>query len=240
MKILDILNEASQSGMMLGNIPFITRNDTKGLVDWSKMKHIDAGAEGDVYETRSGNSVLKVVRLHEMEAKNNSYMRFVSVCLAHQDNPFFPKIFSAKVYRIRPEQQQHTKTRRPADSPYDEVDEHAMNVLVVHMERLIPIDMVSDAVRQKVFGRLEMKTFTDNHHHPQKFKDKLLANDLGTRRNVRKMIESTTNVNFRTALQALQHLFAVFDGDTHSGNWMIRNSGSGPQLVIIDPIQPYV
>ena len=59
------------------------------------------------------------------DIKYDPYIKFVILALKHQDNPFFPKIYDAVIYKKDP------KTKNDGKSEYE---------LVVKMERLYPID----------------------------------------------------------------------------------------------------
>jgi sarcosine oxidase gamma subunit len=51
------------------------------------------------------------------------------------------------------------------------------------------------------------------------------------------LAQGTNNPRFKEALELLEPYFEAFGQDMHSGNAMIRLTGSGPQIVIIDPLE---
>lgn len=72
--------------------PAVARYETiRALVRDHDVRQIGRGLFGTVLASRSGKIVYKVCR-------DSAYLAFVTAILEYQDNPWFPKIYSASVY----------------------------------------------------------------------------------------------------------------------------------------------
>ena len=101
MKLQELM-EAKVVQHLLGNIPVIKRTDVTKVVDFRKLKHIGSGEEADVYGATKAGTVIKILRFPKgfdlKGVQNNPFLHYVSTCLRHANNPYFPKFQSAKVY----------------------------------------------------------------------------------------------------------------------------------------------
>jgi len=175
------------------------------------LQRLGAGKQTTTFKTRSPNSVVRHTKI--LDPKTDPHLKFLKIAQKHQDNPFFPRIYNAKLYAPTREQ-----------DPY---------VAMVEMEKLVPI--TSD-----MFGTEEEKVAL---FHRLGFDEKELQNldqlDIVTLEPMQLMqlAQATHNEQFAQALNVLATQFR-FHGtfDLHSGNWMIRPTSTGPQIVIVDPV----
>jgi len=179
-------------------------------------ERIGAGVDAQVFNTNTPNSVIKI--MPDIKSPDDPYVQFVQLAEAHKDNPFFPRIHKSVL-------------RKLGDSNYE---------LLVHMEKLHPIysGKTRDVAKQ-LFDRLGIHPDitkaiqSDSDTNSFVLKDKF--RDVGFR-NVLK--RNTKNPEFAEALEFLDPYFDEFKSDMHGGNWMMRLTSHGPQLVIIDPFMP--
>lgn len=174
-------------------------------IDVLKAGTMGQGLQAVVGKTK-GNTVIKKAAIY---GNNDAYLQYVALIAEHQDNPFFPQIYSAKVFQ---------------EAPPEDVKGYAKGqmYLVVHMERLHEINnpKIKDAVEEQAkrlgIGSLEDVTLDDEYDR------KSIAGD-------------TNNPQLKEALELMEPLFQYYGSDMHLGNWMVRLTSTGPQLVFADP-----
>ena len=183
------------------------------------------GIQARVYNTGQG-MVTKVAVLDEEKGINDNAVKFLDLVLQHQDNPFFPKIYHARIYRDK------EGVRNP--------------ILVVQMEKLIKVydPKIADAA-ESLFRQLKVPT--EKHlvkqSHSEDPLTRIQARTDSFQRKVErltpaelsKMASKSKNPQFKEAVDVLVPQMQKLGGDLHFGNWMVRLTGSGPQLVVIDP-----
>jgi len=195
------------------------------------------GVQARVYKTGLG-MVTKVAVLDEDLGMRDPAVKFLRIILQHQDNPFFPKIYHARVYRDK-------------EGVLDPV-------LLVQMEKLMPLnnERIRDAV-SGLFDQLGIGIKDLNPKMVQHFKqnyDPSTANYMQRATALKQKImqaafnddpkaiarlgSRSKNPQFREAMKILAPAFASEGSDLHHGNWMVRLTGAGPQLVIVDPFAP--
>lgn len=202
----------------------------KGVPDLSKLgEPIGSGAFAEVYEGKKPGTVIK----HAVN--DSSYFQFIQVALENQDNPFFPRIYNVKLYKVS---SIDPKTRRVR------TDIREGRQMLVEMEKLIPLrndkvrDVVSHLVDQLGF---EKEPYPNNlKHADERTKENIqltrtLVFGTSTKEARNKLRERSQNPNFVEALDALENLFNRNMTDTTMDNWMIRPTMHGPQLVLTDP-----
>lgn len=192
---------------------------TKKFPNFHNIDIIASGAEGTVFKPKkSPNTIIKKVFLREENGKIiSSYLDFIDTIMDHQDNPYFPKIYKAVVHKS-------------VGDPY----------LILSMEKLHNMNhpILKDTARQLLsnlfkggeidfdsYGRISFINLED------------LAHSLGFD-SVESMISASRDPKFKEAYRILKPLLKKYDDDLHEGNIMVRLTGHGPQLVIIDPLTP--
>jgi hypothetical protein len=145
---------------------------------------------------------------------------------SHQNNPFFPKIHGIRIYDV---DQFDGKT----DDGYEySVDSHLM--LYVWMEKLHPLKSLDeDHVRQ-------LLSIVGIDYQGQMQDDMSLRNTFRYGENRRDLQQKTIIPKFKEALRVLEPMFKKFGQDVHIENIMVRLTGVGPQLVIVDPLYPSI
>ena len=154
-------------------------------------------------------------------------MAFVNIAKQHQDNPFFPKIYGSKILKA------NTKRGNP------------QYILVVKMEQLVPLNSSKlDQTIPHLYKQLGFKLTDADRKSIEGIKDrdpaierKILHQKLKnvfTGRSGAHTFE-TSNPEFKEAMDILFPWIQKFGEDLHTGNFMVRLTSTGPQLVIIDP-----
>jgi hypothetical protein len=183
--------------------------DAQVLRDQKSPKWIGAGVQGVALSTNKTNTVRKV---YGLDSFDDPYYRYIKMIEQHQDNPFFPRIYRHSVYKNK------------AFAP-NRLSDYFMTGVVM-MEKLQPL--AGGRIDKEVVHALFMNLGVDLTKHD-------LYGTFMNRTNIQKIIDTTTNEQFADALRLLlssgRHAF-----DLHAGNWMVRLTSVGPQLVILDPV----
>jgi hypothetical protein len=176
--------------------------------------HMGQGTQGKAYLHPSRpNSIIKTADVEDPET--DSYVDFIKLSMKHQNNPFFPKIYNAKI----------VANKDNIQYPY---------TLIVNMEKLQPLrdSKVSDVAKEM----LERLGFP---HHVAQIPDRdHLFYYMNSSSNRAELANNTKNPQFKEALELLEPYIKYFHHDLHADNLMVRLTGSGPQIVIIDPLKP--
>lgn len=218
MKLFELkISKAPSADFDLGiewKIPVVqTKDDT---IPSEKGKQIGRGRQARVYEfpNRPG-SVIKHVSI-DPDVKEDPHANFINLALIHQDNPFFPKIYNAKIY----------------------VNKNKIGMsLIVQMEKLHPID--SDTLSEVGASLLASlgigpDSVEFDQHGIQNIDNRLWqAFESSTRR--MELAENTKNPHLAKAIYAIEPLFRKFHNDISSQNLMLRLTSAGPHLVFTDP-----
>lgn len=197
------------------------------------------GIQSTAYAHPKRNTVVKRTRLDTF--REHTYVEFVQLCLEHQDNPFFPKFYTAK------------KVQEPVEN--DE-QRRGKEWLITEMERLVDIEKpkIQEALLHKLIndGFLDVyKVLATDHNSAISEVAAMNFDTFSTARQFdelyslldyhkgRDMLMSRSpNGKLRQALTLLKPLFDEHHADMHAGNAMARISAGGPQLVFVDPLLP--
>lgn len=151
----------------------------------------------------------RVVKVVDIMDTSDSYLVYIRMVEAHQNNPFFPRIYGYKVY--------------DRDTHYK---------LVVFMEKLVPLNKLDEDVAAQILSSIGIEyvgSFTYDHSLAKIMKDPKYREQLK---------QSTRYPKFKEALRLLEPLFKKYIGDLHIENLMVRLTSVGPQIVITDPLFP--
>jgi len=178
--------------------------------------YIGSGMQSKVYpHPTHSDRVVKVVKV--FNPRNDSYVNFIRLITEHQNNPFFPRIYSAKMHKM-PDSAETSMSYRlimVMEKLHELDDERLMDAAEENLVRLgIPPEYIRDANNSD-----KMSVFFAS---PERRRD---------------LAQNTNNPQFKEAIELLEPYFEAFGQDMHSGNAMIRLTGSGPQIVIIDPLE---
>lgn len=217
MKLQDFVTE--KETRMMGNIPVVTVKRAPFMSARGNL--IGVGLQAQVFEPPSlqkANKVVKIARILTETPEDDGYLKYVNLVLDHPDNPFFPKIYFAKLYQVKNKEAS----------------------LMVELERLHEVtgERLIDVAREQ-FSRLGFKEdvliMVNNSLQGGRISE--LLDDAGFRKD---LVTNSNNPKFKEAMTLLEPLLSGsvpgVINDMHAGNWMLRLTGHGPHLVISDPI----
>lgn len=189
---------------------------TKGK--WSDEKFAQGRKEiGSGQTTRAFHSRTPglVDRLMYVKGKNDPYLQFIRLVQKHQDNPYFPKIPNAKLYKT------------------DQTDEDGTPIfrVLMQMEKLLPL---KDKRIINVMDKKMRDLGVLNDEHLSRAWLKILFKDKYT-----ELMKSSPDPQFREALKLLKPYIDKFGNDLHHKNIMVRPGGGTLQPVLVDPIVPH-
>lgn len=196
---------------------------TKGVPD-IKGEPLGSGLFAKVYPGRKTNTVIKVARV---DSPKDGYIEFIREVLNNPHNPFFPRIYNAKLYL--PEQ---------SDDYY----------FVVEMEKLRPLmsDQLKDAAPHILsqlhvdFEKFIQETGLLKKHEQRSGLDQRIGSVLdkifSNPQLLGKIRKHTNNEQLAEAISAYMRLLKNHQHDMHEENIMVRLTNVGPQLVFTDPV----
>ena len=196
------------------------------------------GIQARVYKTGSG-VVTKVAVLDDELGLRDPAVKFLDIILQHQDNPFFPRIYHARVYRDKEGilnpilLVQMEKLMSMTDPKIEDAAAGLLDQLGIGTSELSPKfkEYVKRSEWSKPTKRIMTKTSALNN--------KLMSASMkGDTKAIARLGSRSKNPQFREAIKLLAPTMAKEGSDLHHGNWMVRLTAAGPQLVIIDPFAP--
>jgi len=203
--------------------------------DFSKVGPVLGNPETQVQghariNTKTANTVIKIANIPNIN--DDEYVEFVKVVIANQNNPFFPKLYNAKVYETYKDVDKEISPEMMAGAKYK---------LVLHMEKLHSLS--GEKTFDAALSTLEQLGFdVANYNTGQsdsRILDQILDRSFDEPSDRKALANKTKNPALKKALLLLEPFFVKFGNDMHSGNAMFRLTGTGPQLVIIDPFLPF-
>jgi hypothetical protein len=177
---------------------------------------LGVGAQGRAHaHPKQQHVVVKTADVYEPDT--DPYVNFVKIAMEHQDNPFFPKIYKAKLVRVGDHMYQLVLTMERLQ---ESANPKIADAVVENFKRLgFPQDIADTTTEEKdTITIVKIRAWLRSHS------------------NRRQLAKDTPNPQFSEALTLLEPLLKRFENDMHAHNWMVRLTSSGPQLVIIDPI----
>ena len=203
-------------------------------------KPIGQGMQAKVYDHPSEQN--SVVKISLVAGSNDPYIRFLKFINQHSDNPFFPRVSSVQYVNLDRTvvdyNDDDTESKRNVNSKY---------ILAV-TEKLIPLNgprikAVAEQLIRTQLG-IEREEFESEFGETGAKNDVDLLNYVLYQwtENPTKVMNfiknNSRNPQFVKAMEWLSQSENVEMADFHDGNWMVRLTGSGPQLVLIDPLFP--
>lgn len=194
----------------------------KGKFDVSKLgPKIGEGLYAKVYENpKSPNRVFKIADIMDKKL-DDAYLAFIKEAIQNQDNPFFPRIYNAKIY-------ESIKTDKTGLNVIDEM------TLVVEMEKLV--SLLHDRIKDSSLSLLKQMGIDVKEHESSNVISSILDGIFYSERERQRLIKRSTNPLFVEALKAIDSLFKKHSIDVQAANWMVRLTGQGPHIVITDPV----
>lgn len=194
-----------------------------------KVDYLGGGAFANVYQHKKRpGTVLKVGVIGSSGV--DGYVLFLNTIFHNermQSNPYFPKVYNIKTYQVRPNRTEY----------------------VVEMERLYELMNAEPeeiySIGDRLFKDYETlrEAFLDEYRKTDyftgNFEERDILAGLISRVVQRKIsISHIQDKKFREALALIGNITKRTQhfSDTHSGNFMIRRTSVGPQLVITDPL----
>lgn len=227
MKIKEILYEKKY------DIPTSNKRIT-GLIPVSnKLSHLGSGIQSIAYmHNKKPNTVIKVI---QVKGINDPALAFIRLSINHPDNPFFPKIYKAKMFNLKSMSEEERDILFQQIDPSDSAPEPGTNVVVIIMEELIPMQLPENELESiRILQQLNILPKDLSQMDSRPFVNVKRA--FSTRANRKNLMLSSSNVEFKQAIRLLEPLFRRHINDLHQDNMMLRKTGEGMQLVIIDPI----
>lgn len=234
--------------MKLNEVLSQTNKPISGYLGQNPMlKFLGAGIQAMAFEhNKHPNTVIKVIHL----GHDDIVVQFIKLCLAHQKNPFFPRIYKAKMYNVSAKGQRvdvlkfekMIKDLYPdEDIEYLKPTVEADKIMMVVMEKLHPL--LGDISFEAVASSLQRLGILDSDKDVMNMypKDTVMLirralMNMNTDRFRAELIQKTKNNKFKEALQLLDPIFNQGAADIHSGNLMVRYTSTGPQIVLSDPV----
>lgn len=230
MKVQDILIEQQRQPKLksaIGRIPIIPLPQGSNFRTNKIKNYLNRGSMAQAFEhPTSPNTVIKVIDI-SLGAQVDGQVVNTNMILEHQDNPFFPKIYKAIIFK--------------------HYNPNGAHKLYLEMERLH--EMTADKLSHNHEAILHSMGLdpslingeTDVHgEDPDRYLYaleeimRLLAHPANIPAD---FITKIKNPRFIEAIRILRKTQKVSDAsyDLHAGNYMYRLTNVGPQLVIIDP-----
>ena len=249
MKVYELLTERTS------NIKHVTVKQHPDIKE--KNPRLGSGYEAKVYADKTGGTVIKEMPI-TTDVEDSATYQYVDMVMSNQDNPFFPRIYNAKLYT------HHTMGRQK---------------LVIQMERLTDFnsEKVAHLLPQLLaqLGVDEFDVSQQSREHIQQMRSGSYPDESGggtdeqkereqrLRRNETlgdlgdvlykrfnspegriKLIQGTDNAQLKLALKKTHDILqkgasspsSTMKGDLHDSNIMVRLTPHGPQLVITDPV----
>lgn len=256
MRLSQIVNESGgehQRRSMMG-IPIVSV-DTDPAEDFAaqarggddaKYTILGSGVYGTAYAERGQPGIVhKVSRLHSSPMQDG-YTRFIQIVLHHRDNPFLPKIYDAVLYYVRA---RNSYTLHVTMERLRPIGTYKLADVMEYLWDQLGVDTSEvDVTGNPRFGRDSDGPWGSNfqNHNPDfhdKENERINAKTslywwIKQGENYDFMMKYADNEHAKTALQVALNAARgdVHTLDLHTGNWMVRLTSVGPQLVITDPV----
>lgn len=144
-------------------------------------------------------------------------LAFLRTIRRHPDNPFFPRVFHAKLYRVPGKKRILLVVQMERLHELD--DKHLIDALP-HIMRQIGVDLPEERYQNQIGYVVD------------------IANLFSTSKGRAKLKRASKSPQFVEAMNVLESDLQHYGSDLHGANFMLRLTGHGPQLVIIDPFIP--
>ncbi len=205
------------------------------LISRKKHQVVGAGAQSLAYlHSKFPGKVIKTIQIRGYSDPSYQFLRLV---LKHQDNPYFPKIFSVKKYPTSQTSQRQRGIDFREVSPgveFEPAPSQADYTLYVVMEWLQPLSTMSenDLIKFQLQNYLPTNMYNFAKKSSKDMPGLKFCNAFKDP-DVRKyMIAHITDPTLKQSLRLLEPLLRQFEPDMHGSNILMR----GAQWVFIDPV----
>jgi len=216
------------------------RTSSKPVLDiLSHKKHGVVGVGGQAIAYLHKKFPGKVIKPVQITGPSDPQYQFTRLCLKHQDNPYFPKIYAVKMYPTKEMDWSERDRMFSSTSDKDmalgqEAPYQLPYTLYIVTEKLRHMSTITEKAIADMGFRMppltpdEMPRFFSRE---QGIEDHFVAM-FRTPMSRRNMQRTVHDPKLKEALRLLEPLFRNFTPDMHFGNIMLR----GSQWVITDPI----
>jgi len=259
MKVRDIITERNSAP---NGIQHVKVNHLPNLEDSNEQ--IGSGYEAKVYAGKDGGTVIKEVLLKGSPEESGIY-NYINMVLQNQDNPFFPRIYNAKLYTHKTMGRHKLVVQMEKLTDFNSAKtEHLLPQLLDQMG----IDIQDVAGRSKYrsnqlssgnYGEEPTKPDDEQAAFKRNAERKETLGDYGdvmfqrfrTPEGRAELMRTVKNPKLKQAIQATDKILNKaadrFDSDggrkttadLHDANVMLRLTNHGPQLVITDPMADF-
>lgn len=211
----------------------LSRTPSRLIYDMSINKHYQQigvpGSQATAFKHLNKlNIVVKTIIInHRREA--DPVIRFVEICMDNLDNPFLPKIYTAKLYSM---------------------DNDVRQSMIITMEELFPVAGTKSKLTDMTLPILkQLRIYPDQWDEEHPLYNLFDINDRSIGMIFDVVMEmfidtklrdwlkqNTPNRQLAKAIKLLDPLFDAHYPDMHQHNVMFRLTSVGPQLVLMDPI----
>ena len=187
----------------------------------------------------------KLIKTIQIYAKDDPQYQFARLCLNHQDNPYFPKIFGVKMFTSEDMHYQKREDQFGKISDKDLVlGEPAPSqldyTLYMATERLKPINTINQSdldrmgiVLPEVDPRLIAQwTAASNRYNRASVLEYHFRFCFEEPHLRQQLTNGVTDPQLKQAFRLMEPLFRHYRPDMHTGNIMLR----GSQWVFVDPV----
>ncbi len=206
----------------------ISKGKTSGMLFNKNISPIGVGRQAIAYlHNKFPGKVIKTVNI---SGEDDPVYQFLRLCVNHQGNPYFPKIYAYKSYKNSlPDGISYRDFQQLMPGEYP--PEYKSHQLIIVMERLVKISDDRDlAVKLLVQSNIISPKSID-----PTIEMRMLYKVFGNKVTRRNLYNRTNDAHLKQAIRLLEPLFHTFVEDMHLGNIMLRTSPT-PHLVFIDPV----
>lgn len=180
----------------------------------------------------------KVVKTIQITGTDDPSYQFLRLAMRHQNNPYFPKIFSVKMY---PTNKVEYNTRGDEFDKIDPLDKNGFGkfspppsqlgyTIYVAMEKLTKHpNLTTNDLEYFGIQDFPIPQRMRGYKRQSEIKFRLAFKDADYRQYMQQIVKDP---QLKQALRLLEPLFRHYEPDMHGSNIMMR----GNQMVIIDPI----
>lgn len=208
------------------------RTTNKLVSDLINTKHheiVGVGAQAIAYLHKKFPG--KIVKTIQIFGVNDPSYQFLRMVMKHQDNPYFPKIFSVKMYPSNIINQQVRNDMfddTDATGEFSPPPSQKGYTLYVVTERLTPLKEITEEDLYS-FGIRVIPPLPSAQQPSPDIRFRRAFRSEGYREHIRYFVK---DLKLKQALRLLEPLFRHYEPDMHKGNIMLR----GKQWVFVDPV----
>ena len=249
MKVYELLNESNIKHVTVKQHP-----DIRG-----KNPKLGSGYEAKVYAGKDGGTVIKEMPI-DGDVEDSATYQYIDMVMSNQDNPFFPRIYNAKLYthHTMGKQKLVVQMERLTDFNSEKVAHLLPQLLAQLGIDEFDVGMMSrEHIQQMRSGSYPEENDFDTAEQQERDQKSRRHETLGELGDVLwkrfrspegriKLIQATDNAQLKLAMKKTHDILkkgadksnksSVMKADLHDSNIMVRLTSHGPQLVITDPV----